>query len=190
MASVPRAGNNAGRPQGKKSYIVLFNWDDVQTYLRNARGVRITDFALMKGKTPVAVYATESTINIYQTSEGEDDARGFIQHVDYEHPGTSEEHEEFVNNNINAPLGAIVFGCNGDDAKIAGTPCTPLRMTKADSQDSKDGAKNTINLATTLRGDTIGRIAKSLVPATDNAEINAILGLTGTAAATTSTSGK
>ena len=78
------------------------------------------------GKKPIAVYATDSTINIYHTSEGEDDARGFIHHVDYEHPGTEVEHDEFVNNNINEDLGAIVFGCSGDDAKIAGTPCTPL----------------------------------------------------------------
>ena len=75
-------------------------------------------------------------------------------------------------------MGAIVMDCSGDDAKIAGTPCTPLKMSKADSQDSKEGAKNTINLAASLRGATIGRIEKSLIPATDNAEINAVLGLT------------
>ena len=97
--------------------------------------------------------------------------------MDYEHPGTELEHDEFINNNINVNLGAIVFGCSGEDAKIAGTPCTPLKMTKADSQDSKDGDKNTINLASSLRGGTIGHIAKNLVPATDNTEINAILGL-------------
>lgn len=74
-------------------------------------------------------------------------------------------------------MGAIVFGCSGDDAKIAGTPCTPLKMTKADSQDNKEGDKNTINLASSLRGGTIGHIAKSLIPATDSEEINAVLGL-------------
>lgn len=51
------------------------------------------------------MYATDSTINIYHSSEGEDDARGFIHHVDYEHPGTELEHDEFVNNNINENLG-------------------------------------------------------------------------------------
>ena len=49
---------------------------------------------------------------------------------------------------------------------------------EADSQDSKEGAKNTLNLASSLRGATIGHIAKSLIPATDSAEINAVLGLT------------
>lgn len=156
---------------------MIFRWEDVKTYARDEKGVRVSEFAMMEGKKPIAVYATDSTINIYHSSEGEDDARGFIHHVDYEHPGTELEHDEFVNNNINENLGAIVFGCSGEDAKIAGTPCTPLKMTKADSQDSKEGDKNTINLASSLRGGTIGHIDKKLIPATDSEEINAILGL-------------
>ena len=137
MVSVPKKTSNAGRPKGKKSYIVLFRWEDVKTYTRDEKGVKVSAFEMMAGKKPIAVYATDSTINIYHSSEGEDDARGFIHHVDYEHPGTELEHDEFVNNNINENLGAIVFGCSGDDAKIAGTPCTPLKMTKADSLDNK-----------------------------------------------------
>lgn len=35
-------------------------------------------------------------------------------------------------------------------------------------------------MASTLRGDTLGVIAKSLIPVTDDDEINTILGLTGT----------
>ena len=181
FVSVPKKTSNAGRPKGKKAYIVYFRWNDVKKYNRDEKGVRVKEFALADGKKPIAVYATDSTINIYHTSEGEDDARGFIHHVDYEHPGTEVEHDEFVNNNINEDLGAIVFGCSGDDAKIAGTPCTPLKLTKADSQDNKEGDKNTINLASSLRGATIGHIAKSLIPATDSEEINAILGLAGSA---------
>ncbi len=138
MVSVPKKSSNAGRPKGKKSYIEIFRWEDVKT---DEKGVKVTAFEMMPGKKPIAVYATDSTINIYHSSEGEDDARGFIHHVDYEHPGTELEHDEFVNNNINENLGAIVFGCSGEDAKIAGTPCTPLKMTKADSQDNKEGDK-------------------------------------------------
>lgn len=180
FVSVPKSSNNAGRPGGKKSFVVIFRWADVKSYARDEKGVRVTEFAMQEGKKPVGVYATGSTINIYHTSEGEDDARGFINHVDFEHPGTTLELDEFVNNNINEELGAIVFGCSGDDAKIAGTPCQPLKMAKADSQDNKDGNKNTINLASELRGSTIGHIAKTLIPATDNEEVNAVLGLNST----------
>lgn len=177
MVSVPRKSTNAGRPAGKKYYIVLFRWEDVAEYSRDEKGVRVTAFAMKAGKNPIGVYATDSTINIYHTSEGDDDARGFIHHVDFEVPGTEVEHDEFVNNNINENLGAIVFSCSGEDAKIAGTPCTPLKMTKADSQDDKEAKKNTVNLASSLRGSTIGHIAKTMVPPTDNEDVNAFLGL-------------
>ena len=177
MISVPRKNNNAGRASGKKSYIIIFRWDDVKTFAKDEKGVKVTAFEFQEGKKPVAVYATDSTINIYHTAEGDDDARGFIHHVDFDHPGSEVEWDEFVNNNVNENLGAIVINCSGDDCKIAGTPCTPLKMSTAEGQDNNEANKTTVNLASSLRGDTLGRIAKSLIPATDNEGINAILGL-------------
>lgn len=177
MISVPRKNNNAGRASGKKSYIIIFRWDDIKTFAKDEKGVKVTAFEFQEGKKPVAVYATDSTINIYHTAEGDDDARGFIHHVDFDHPGSEVEWDEFVNNNVNENLGAIVINCSGDDCKIAGTPCTPLKMSTAEGQDNNEANKTTVNLASSLRGDTLGRIAKSLIPATDNEEINAILGL-------------
>lgn len=177
MISVPRKNNNAGRASGKKSYIIIFRWDDVKTFTKDDKGVKVTAFEFQEEKKPVAVFATDSTINIYHTAEGDDDARGFIHHVDFDHPGSEVEWDEFVNNNVNENLGAIVINCSGDDCKIAGTPCTPLKMSTAEGQDNNEANKTTVNLASSLRGDTLGRIAKSLIPATDNEEINAILGL-------------
>lgn len=182
MISVPRKNNNAGRASGKKSYIIIFRWDDVKTFTKDDKGVKVTAFEFQEGKKPVAVYATDSTINIYHTAEGDDDARGFIHHVDFDHPGSEVEWDEFVNNNVNENLGAIVINCSGDDCKIAGTPCTPLKMSTAEGQDNNEANKTTVNLASSLRGDTLGRIAKSLIPATDNEGINAILGLLPSAA--------
>lgn len=177
MISVPRKNNNAGRASGKKSYIIIFRWDDIKTFTKDDKGVKVTAFEFQEGKKPVAVYATDSTINIYHTAEGDDDARGFIHHVDFDHPGSEVEWDEFVNNNVNENLGAIVINCSGDDCKIAGTPCTPLKMSTAEGQDNNESNKTTVNLASSLRGDTLGHIAKSLIPATDNEGINAILGL-------------
>ena len=177
MISVPRKNNNAGRASGKKSYIIIFRWADIKTFSKDEKGVKVTAFEFQEEKKPVAVYATDSTINIYHTAEGDDDARGFIHHVDFDHPGSEVEWDEFVNNNVNENLGAIVINCSGDDCKIAGTPCTPLKMSTAEGQDNNEANKTTVNLASSLRGDTLGRIAKSLIPATDNEEINAILGL-------------
>lgn len=178
--SVPRKSNNAGRATGKKGYIVLFRWDDVATFTKDAKGVRVTAFSFAESKKPIAVYTTQSTINIYDTAEGDPDARGFIHHVDFEHPGSEVEFKEFLNNNVNENLGAIVINCAGEDCKIAGTPCTPLSISTAEGQDNNEANKTTINMASTLRGDTLGVIAKSLIPVTDDDEINTILGLTGT----------
>lgn len=177
--SVPRKSNNAGRATGKKNYIYLFRWDDVKSFTKDEKGVRVTAFALQADKKPIGVYATQSTINIYDTAEGDDDARGFIHHVDFEHPGSEVEFKEFLNNNVNENLGAIVINCAGDDCKIAGTPCTPLKMSTAAGQDNNEANKTTINLASSLRGDTLGVIAKSLIPLTDDDTINTVLGLTG-----------
>ena len=177
--SVPRKSNNAGRATGKKGYIVLFRWDDVATFTKDAKGVRVTAFSFAESKKPIAVYTTQSTINIYDTAEGDPDARGFIHHVDFEHPGSEVEFKEFLNNNVNENLGAIVINCAGEDCKIAGTPCTPLSISTAEGQDNNEANKTTINLASTLRGDTLGVIAKSLIPLTDDDTINTVLALTG-----------
>ena len=179
LISVPRKSNNAGRATGKKNYIVLFRWDDVAQFTKDDKGVRVTAFQFAEGKTPIGIYATQSTINIYDTAEGDPDARGFIHHVDFEVPGSEVEFKEFLNNNVNENLGAIVINCAGDDCKIAGTPCTPLSMSTAEGQDNNEANKTTINLASTLRGDTLGVIAKSLIPETDDDSINTVLGLTG-----------
>lgn len=177
--SVPRKSNNAGRATGKKNYIYLFRWDDVKTFTKDEKGVRVTAFALQAEKKPIGVYATQSTINIYDTAEGDPDARGFIHHVDFEHPGSEVEFKEFLNNNVNENLGAIVINCAGEDCKIAGTPCTPLSISTAEGQDNNEANKTTINLASSLRGDTLGVIAKSLIPLTDDDTINTVLALTG-----------
>lgn len=182
--SVPRKSNNAGRATGKKNYIILFRWDDVAKFTKDEKGVRVTAFQFAEDKKPIGIYATQSTINIYDTAEGDPDARGFIQHVDFEVPGSEVEFKEFLNNNVNENLGAIVVNCAGEDCKIAGTPCTPLSFSTAEGQDNNEANKTTINLATSLRGDTLGVIAKSLIPVTDNDEINTILGLTGAESST------
>lgn len=175
--SVPKKSANAGRPKGKLAYIMIFDFEDIETYTRDASGVRVTALTFKADKKPIAVYATDSTIKGYHTSEGDDDARGFIHHVEFEHPGTSLEFDEFTNNNINKNLGAAVLRCGEVDAKLFGTKCAPLKMTKADTEDSKDADKNVINLATTLRTDTTGYITKSLLKATDDVAANAELGL-------------
>jgi hypothetical protein len=177
--SVKKPSSDAGRPTGKKAYIVLFKWADVKTVEKDEKGIRFTKLEFQSEKKPIGVYATQSTINAYAQSEGDDDARGYIHHLDFEHPGTEIEYDEMMNAIINEDLGAIVVGCNGNDAKVCGSPCAPLHVTQDNSQDNSEGNKNTVQLQSTLRSTPLGRIAKNLIPVTDDAEVNALLGLTG-----------
>ena len=176
FVSVPRKDVNQGRPTPKKKFVMIFDWDDVATYERDLKNVRVTDFTFKEGKKPIGVYASASTINPYQESSGEARQAGFLQHVDFTHPGTDEEFDAFLENNINRDLGAIVIPCDGDDARIAGTPCVPLVMT-ASSQDNNEGRNHSVQLVSEMVGSVLGHISKSLLPETDDADINSALGL-------------
>lgn len=178
LVSIPKSSNSPGRPSGKKKYVILFLWSDVKTFEKDEKGIKVTTFEMQEGKTPIAVYATQSTIHCYDTMEGDPDAKGYIHKTDFEVPGDSVEVAELRNRIVNEELGAIVINCGADeDAKIAGSPCCPLLVSSDESQDNSEAKKNTINLASIYRSGPIGRIPLSMIPLTDNETINAELGL-------------
>lgn len=178
MVSVPRKTANAGRPQPRLQHLIFFDFNDVAEYERDAKGVKISKFTLKAGKKPIGVYHTASTGNVYDKLDGEDDAKGYIHHVEFEHPGNEIEFLEFKENCANARLGVISVPCDSTALPvIAGFPCCPLKLTEADGQNSSTGNKQTIKLATQVRKSVLGIIEKILIPATDNPDINAELGI-------------
>jgi len=176
FVSVKKKSDNAGRPTGKAAYLLLFDWNDVKTYVRDAKGVKMAEFEFITGKKPIGIYRTPSTENVFNTSTGEEDGRGYIHNVDFDVPGTDLEVDEFFENNINKRLGAISLPCNGD-ARIAGTPDNPLFITQDNTEDSSKKHGHTVQMKSSLPGAILGYISKSLIPITDNADVNAILGL-------------
>lgn len=178
FVSVPKASENAGRPTGKQSYLIIFAWDDIQTYTRDAKNVEVTALTFLEDKKPIAIYATTSTQNVYHQSQGDVDAKGFIHHADFEIPGSSIDVSAFFENNINRNLGVIQVPCSGDDCKIAGTPCQPLQITQDNSQDNTEANKHAVQMQSSLVGPVLGHIKKNLITPTDNTALNAILGLT------------
>ena len=176
--SVPKGSSNAGRPTGKKAFLLVFLMKDLATFTRVEGTTDVTAFAFKEGKKPIGIYATNTTQNVYHQSSGEKDARGFIHHADFEHPGDSEAIDTFMENNINEELGVIQVSCTDvAKCKIAGYPGNPMSITQDNSQDNKDANKHSVTMAQEFPGSVLGRIAKSLIPATDNAEVNAMLGL-------------
>jgi len=175
--SVKKNGPNPGRPTGKAGYVIVFDWSQVQTYTRDEKGVKVTAFAMKGVEKPIGVYATDSSQNVYHQLAGADDARGFIHHADFSPPGDSLELNEFLENNANGRLGAIFVPCGGGDCRIAGLPCNPLKVTQDNGQNNAEGVKHDIQLVQSFAGPVLGQIAKSLVPPTDDAIVNAELGL-------------
>lgn len=179
MVTVPRHGNNPGMPRGKKNIVVIFDFDKA-TMERDEKGVTVSSLTMIGGATPIGLFVDQSSIDAGDKVEGEAYARGFIHHVNFDHPGTELAVAEFKANNVNANLGAIVIGCDASEttAKVYGTPCAPLTMQAANEQDTKDAHNNHFELQTELRTWPVGIIAKSAIPATDNADVNTFLGLT------------
>lgn len=178
FVSVKKPGDAAGRPSGKKNYVVLFDWNDVNTFTVDTDGVTVTAFKMASGKKPIAVYGTSETIACYDKLVGEVDGKGFQHLVDFSTPGDTKEFAACRNAAVNKELGAFVINCGAQDAKVAGTPCAPLRFAKDDGKDDKEGVKHEISLASEIPSDALHRIALNLIPKTGDAEIDGYLGLT------------
>lgn len=185
MVSVPKQSNNQGMPNGKKNVVIIFDFDEVATYTRDMRGINVTALTFKEGYKPIGLFVDESSIDPGDTVEGESYGRGFQHKFNFNHPGDDVEFAEFKANNINASLGAIYLPCKpgSTTAKIYGTPCSPLHITKADEVDSSEANRQEVEMGTAMPTYPVGRIAISAIPATDNADINAYLGLSASAGA-------
>lgn len=179
MVSVPKQGNNPGMPRGKKNIIIIFDFDKFLME-RDEKGVKVTSLTAIGTAKPIGIFVNQDTIDCGDEVEGDAYARGFIHHVNFDHPGTDLEIAEFKANNVNGNLGAIVIGCDASEttAKVYGTPCAPLTMQAASEQDTNENHNNHFELRTAVRTWPVGVINKSAIPATDNADINSFLGLT------------
>ena len=179
FVSVPKQANNQGLANGKKNVIIVFEFDKVTAYERDDKGVTVTTLEFQQDYTPIGIFVDESSINAGDVVGGENYGRGFNHNFNFNHPGDDLAFAEFKANNINASLGVIYVNCDPTKTtcKIYGTPCQPLHITKADEVDTNENNRQEVELATDSLTYPVGRIAKNLIPVTDNAEINAFLGL-------------
>jgi len=179
MVSVPKQGANPGMPDGKKNILVIFDFDEVATYTRDEKRITITAFTMKQGKTPIGLFVDEKSIDAGDEIEGDSYARGFIHHVNADHPGTELAVAEFKANNVNTNLGVIIIPCDPSETtvKVYGTPCSPLKMTAGNEQKTSEANNQHFELRNEQRTYPVGIMAKSLVPATDNTKVNEYLGL-------------
>jgi hypothetical protein len=178
MVSVPKQGSNPGMPRGKKNIIIIFDFDKA-TMNRDEKGVKVSSLTMVGNAKPIGLFVNQSSIDAGDEVQGDAYSRGFIHHVNFDHPGTDLEIAEFKANNVNGNLGAIVIGCDASEttAKVYGTPCAPLTMQAGNEQDTNEAHNNHFELKTEVRTWPVGIIDKSAIPATDSPEINTFLGI-------------
>jgi len=137
--SVLKKTDNAGRPVAQKDRIVLFAWDDVETTpARDANGVMIAgDLVMKSGKTAIEIYSTPKTMKAWDVSSGDPDKKGFVHHLEFEHPGDEIEYAEFAENWLNVNCGAIVQKWDGTRKRMLGSPGCPMQFQHEGKNDSE-----------------------------------------------------
>lgn len=143
--SIPKSGDGAGCAIIKDPNIILVDVDDIVSEPARTHGNVVTDgdLTLKENAKAIAVYATSSSIVCGADQEGEADAKGFKDKVEFEHPGDSDDSENFAEAAANKGFVVLVKQCDGTTAgktKIYGRKCNPLFLT-IETTDSKDAAK-------------------------------------------------
>ena len=150
---VTKPGDNKGVGGDKKATISIFDWDDVATMPnRDASGIAISGtIAMNSGAYMLKLYATQSTVKAEADSEGDPDAKGITQSVEFEHPGDSVAIREFRANWMNKNIGIIIERCSSTQKNLYGTPCSPLQMVFK-AEDDKDKNKTTFTFKSIQKG--------------------------------------
>lgn len=136
-----------------KDKVNIFDWEDVTGgYSRNASGIEITGPLVFKdGAYAIQIYATQDGIKVSSESQGDTDAEGFIQSVEFPHPGNLKAIREFAANWLGKSIGIIIEKCSDGTMTLYGSPCAPLRLA-AKSDWDKDKNNKTLTFKSAQKG--------------------------------------
>ena len=153
--SISKNGN-PGRPNPKSSYIILIRTDDLLSKpVKAADGVSVIGPLVLKaGAKAIEIYATPNTIKVGDKTSGEADKKGFIHTVEFDHPGSSLQYSQFINDNVNENLMAIVVYPDLAFNKLLGWPGNPLQLNHEQKDDEKEDS-NSVKLESLFAGDKI-----------------------------------
>lgn len=152
-ADVLKPGDNKGVGGDKKDKVILIDVDDILTMpSRDDKGIVIAgNFEMKAGCYMTKIYGTQSTIKANADSEGDPDAKGITQTVEFEHPGDSVAIREFRANWMNKNVMIAIERCSSSQVNLYGTPCAPLQMVFK-AEDDKDKNKTTFTFKSTQKG--------------------------------------
>ncbi|MDR1544126.1 MAG: hypothetical protein LBS50_06930 [Prevotellaceae bacterium] len=155
--SIPKLSTAA--PSPKQPTVIVINIEDIAKTDNVITGFPTTDeggilstsnIVLTAGKKGYGVYATPSTINRPDSSDGDEDARGFTSTVEFDHPGDDLAFDEFIQKFINSNVVIITLGCGGSGTRLHGTPCYPMTLT-FEGTDSNEATRGHLTFTQSVR---------------------------------------
>jgi hypothetical protein len=151
--NVTKPGSNLGVGGNKKGKLTFFDMDDVLAFpARDSKGVvSVDNIQFVPGAYMITVYAIQKTIKVGHKGEGDPDKKGFIQTIEFEHPGDEVEIAEFDANWLNRNCGIIVEKCSNNRKKLLGTPCAPIQLT-TEAVDDESTCHTKFSGASTQKG--------------------------------------
>jgi hypothetical protein len=177
--NVTKPGMNLGVGGNKKAKVTLFDMDDVVTFpARDSKGVvSLDNIVFAEGAYMITLYAIQNTIKAGHKGEGDPDKKGYIQTVEFEHPGDEIAILEFDANWLNRNVGIIVEKCSNNRKKLYGTPCAPMQLV-SEATDDKDTCNTKFSFASTQKGpiesDYQGTLTLDTVKGTPAADATAV----------------
>jgi len=140
-----------GAPENRDPNLVFVATPDILVEpARDAKGVKYDGgFVFNPGAYAIKIYATPSSIKINKAADGDEDAVGITQGLEFAHPGDEVEINEFQQNWLGKSCVAFVktgdCGTGAPFYKVVGSKCTPLQI-KFEGQNDNDATKNTFKL--------------------------------------------
>lgn len=141
------ARRNAGTRESKDPNVIIVQTEGVLNYApRDGNEVKyIGNHVFKSGEYAIKVYATAASIKQTKTLEGDEDAVGVMQGVEFAHPGDELEINEFIMGHMNTPVIAFILtdacGSGSPFYKQYGTKCAPLSL-KIEGQNDNEATNN------------------------------------------------
>lgn len=151
-----------------KHILTIFRHRDVLTHpSRDSKGVKISSNVIMStNKNMIKLQVTAGTVAFEGTGEGDPDAKAIIQKLSGNAPGYELELAEFIQNNLNEDLGAILEFADGSTPLYFGDEAAPLQLVVT-SSGNKDKISAQVSLESSQKGPVIGHYFGTMTYAED-----------------------
>jgi len=156
MVNVAKPDSSAPGMSQKHHILYVFRMDDVTIPARDGKGVLIAG-DITPADSFMSLYLTPCTQKWSSAPEGDADSRATIQTLEGDFPNYGLAIAEFMNNNLNENLGAVLTFCDDTDKKLLfGSKCAPLQLSPECTDDAEKAACHLV-FKSTNKGPVVAR---------------------------------